>query len=555
MLSGHRFLTRFSGRHPFNFKMSLTRLTLLVAVFLVLFANVSFWRALAKVVDPFILSNLPFLGSVFVFLVVFINLCLTLLCHKYTAKPLLVLILLTSVAASYFMDRYGTLIDKTMVQNVLETDPKEAFDLLSFRMLPSFFLLGILPSFWIVRTKIQYRTFWKEVLAKLGVVLGSLLVVALIAIFFYKDYSIIGRNNRPLRHLINPVNYSYALGSNVKRLVSNHKIVVQPLGEDARLATTAAERGKKNIVVLVVGETARAANFSLDGYARETNPQLSQRDVINFTNVYSCGTATATSLPCMFSVYGREDYSDAKAKSTENLLDVLTHAGVKVLWRDNNSGGKGVCDRVTMENLMHQTVEGLCTSEECYDMILLQDLQTYVDGLNEDAVIVLHQKGSHGPAYYLRVPEAFKQFTPVCATNQVQECSDEAIVNAYDNTILYTDYFLSQVIDFLKKNSEQNNTAMIYVSDHGESLGENNIYLHGMPYFIAPDEQKHVPFVLWLSDGFAQSDNLEKAQLRKIAGRPFSHDNLFHSVLGLMGVRTQVYDPKLDIFRVSKGLE
>jgi len=531
-----------------RFEISTTRLTLAIALFLVLFANEAFWRALVSVVEPNSFHNLAFLVSVFVFLVVVINLGLTLLCYRFTLKPVIILILLGSTTASYFMNRYGTLIDSSMLQNVLETDPKEVFDLLSSNMLPNLFLMGLLPGFLVYRARINYRPFWRELLGKIGVVVGSAAVVALIAIFFYKDYSIIGRNHRQFRHLINPINYCSALVGNVQRLVANHKIVVKPLGTDAVQAVTAEQRGKKNILVLVVGETARAANFSLDGYERETNPQLKQRDVFNFDNVYSCGTATATSLPCMFSVYNRDHYSDSKAKSTENMLDVLAHAGVQVLWRENNSGDKGIAARLLKEDMADHKVAGLCNSEECFDMILLNGLQDYVDKLQGDAVIVLHQKGSHGPAYYLRVPDRFKVFTPVCDTNQVQECSDRDIVNAYDNTILYTDYFLGQVIDFLKKNSERDNTAMIYVSDHGESLGENNIYLHGMPYFLAPDEQKHVPFVLWLSQGFADSDHLDPAYLRSISDQPFSHDNLFHTVLGMMGVRTEVYNPQLDMF-------
>lgn len=542
------FLRRFFGNKRSGFEIGTTRLTLAVSIFLVLFANEAFWRSLLKAIDHLSFGNVAFLCSVFVLLVVVFNLGLTLLCFKFTVKPLTILILLASTTASYFMDRYGTMIDKTMLQNVLETDPKEVFDLLSFNMLPDLFLMGLLPTFLVFRARIKYRAFLQEILAKLGVAAISLAIVAVIALFFYKEYSIVGRNNRHLRHLINPINYCSAVVGNVERMIMNRKIVVKPLGEDATLATTAAVRGKKNLLVLVVGETARAANFSLDGYGRETNPELSRQDIINFDNVYSCGTATATSLPCMFSVYDRGNYSDSKAKSTENMLDVLSHAGVRVLWRDNNSGGKGVCNRVAREDMTDLKVPELCNSEECFDMILLHDLQAYVDGLQGDAVIVLHQKGSHGPAYYLRVPDRFKVFTPVCATNQVQECSDREIVNAYDNTILYTDYFLSQVIEFLKKNSERNNTAMIYVSDHGESLGENNIYLHGMPYFLAPDEQKHVPFVLWLSDGFADSNHFDKSYLRSIGGQPFSHDNLFHSVLGMMGVQTRVYNPRLDMF-------
>ena len=250
----------------------------------------------------------------------------------------------------------------------------------------------------------------------------------------------------------------------------------------------------------------------------------------------------------MFSDFGREDYSDNKAKHYENLLDVLTHAGVSVLWRDNNSGCKGVCERVSTENMETQTIAEFCNSQECFDEILLYGLQEKIQQLKGDAVIVLHQKGSHGPAYYLRYPEAFKKFTPECVSNQVQDCPREQIINAYDNTILYTDYFLNQVIGFLKSNANRFNTALLYMSDHGESLGENGIYLHGLPYKFAPDEQTHIPFMLWLSPEFADSFNIDSECLKQHRTEAYSHDNLFHSVLGMLDVQTSEYDAELDIF-------
>ena len=137
---------------------------------------------------------------------------------------------------------------------------------------------------------------------------------------------------------------------------------------------------------------------------------------------------------------------------------------------------------------------------------------------------------------------------PECATNQVQDCPREQIINAYDNSILYTDYFLSQVIHFLQKNSSQYNTVLLYMSDHGESLGENGIYLHGLPYKIAPDTQIHIPFIMWLSPEFASNFNIDTACLKQHSNEAYSHDNLFHSVLGMLDIQTGEYDAELDIF-------
>jgi lipid A ethanolaminephosphotransferase len=250
----------------------------------------------------------------------------------------------------------------------------------------------------------------------------------------------------------------------------------------------------------------------------------------------------------MFSDFGRNDYSDSKAKHYENLLDVLTHAGINVLWRDNNSGCKGVCERVPTEMMEKLTIPAFCNDTECFDEVLLHGLQEKIDSFNNDGVIVLHQKGNHGPAYYLRHPEAFKKFTPECTSNQVQDCPREQIVNAYDNSILYTDYFLSQIIHLLQHNADRYNTALLYMSDHGESLGENGIYLHGLPYKIAPDEQIHIPFIMWLSPEFATSFNIDTDCVKQYSTEAYSHDNLFHSVLGMLDIQSNEYDAELDIF-------
>ena len=257
------------------------------------------------------------------------------------------------------------------------------------------------------------------------------------------------------------------------------------------------------------------------------------------------------SLPCVFSALGREDYSDRKAHAQEGLLDVLSHAGFEVRWYDNNSGCKGACDRVSYEDLSQpEAGNRWCVGDECYDERMLDKLPEVIRNAKGDLVVVLHQKGSHGPAYSKRYPKAFQRFTPVCETTELAKCSRESIVAAYDNTILYTDHFLSQTIEVLKQASasEKVNTAMLYFSDHGESLGENNMYLHGAPYILSPNEQRAVPMMLWLSDGFRERFHIDQRCLTARAGQPFSHDNVFHSVLGMLSVSTAVYNPALDIF-------
>jgi len=246
----------------------------------------------------------------------------------------------------------------------------------------------------------------------------------------------------------------------------------------------------------------------------------------------------------MFSMLGRANYSDEKAKSHEGLLDVLQRAGVKVSWRDNQSGCKGVCDRIAHETLGPQSPEAQCQDGECLDESLLGGLQARIDQASGDTVLVLHMMGSHGPAYYKRYPREFAVFQPECTTSQLDQCSPAQLRNSYDNSLLYTDHVLARLIQLLRQNKSGRDIAMLYLSDHGESLGEGNFYLHGAPALIAPAYQTHVPALLWLSDRYP----LNAACLRDKASQRYSQDYLFHSVLGLQQVRTDLYRAELDLF-------
>ncbi|HFH3828478.1 TPA: phosphoethanolamine transferase [Pseudomonas aeruginosa] len=527
-----------------------TRLVMLFALVLVVFYNAATWKALHGLVPLQGLKGFAFFASFAAFLWAAFTLLLTLVSFRPLLKPALTLVALCSAGATYFMGSYGISIDTVMVQNVFETNATEAGDLVNPTLLGYLLLLGVLPSLLIWLWPVRYRPFFRGLLNKILTLLGCLLIVAVMVGSFYSTYAPIFREEDKLTHFINPTNYIYAVGKYAKqRLVIKEHLVVEPIGLDARQAPAALQRQKKSLLVLVVGETARADHFSLNGYARETNPELSKQDIVNFTQVRSCGTSTAVSVPCMFSQYPREDYSDKKAKTHEGLLDILQRAGVQVLWLENNSDCKGTCLRVPNRDIPKTQPSPFCDGKNCLDESLLVGLQEYIDGLQDDAIIVLHSDGSHGPEYYERYPKEMERFQPVCRTNQLGSCSKEELVNVYDNTILYTDHFLTKVIELLKRNADKRDTAMIYVSDHGESLGENGVYLHAAPYSIAPQAQIHVPMVMWFAPQALGNWGIQRSCLDgKRDDKDLSHDNLFPSVLGLLDVQTSLYQPALDIF-------
>ncbi len=537
------FLQKFLHKHITQY-----HLIILVSLFFALFGNTTFFY---NVIDVYPLSftNFFYILSLFFILTSVNTLLFTLFSSKYTTKPLLIITLLVSSFTSYFMGTYHVVIDAGMIQNTLQTDVNESMDLFSFKLIFYVLFLGILPSIYVYKKPIKYLSNHKELWMKIKIILLSLGVIGFFLLSFSQFYTSFFREHKPLRYHTNPTYWIYSIGKYAKQTVKSGPVIVKAVGTDAHI-NPVKEDEEKELVILVVGEAARADRFSLNGYERETNPLLKQeKNLINFSNVSSCGTSTAVSVPCMFSMFGKEKYNYDKGISTENVLDVLVHTNeIKVLWRDNNSDSKGVALRVDYENFRttdkNPVYDESC--HECRDEGMLAGLDAYIKhNKGKDILIVLHMMGNHGPAYYKRYPKEFEKFTPVCETNQLEECSPESISNAYDNAILYTDYFLSKVIHFLKHYSKDHATAMLYISDHGESLGENNLYLHGLPYFMAPDAQTHVGAMAWL-EGVIEKD-IDVKKLRNMSDKPFSQDNLFHTLLGIFEVETELYDPKMDI--------
>lgn len=526
-------------------QVSLELLALLVSVFFSAACNGAFWRAYAGVGGFQAAGGWVTAVSLFVAMT---GLNLLLLCavlNRWTAKPLLTVLLLVTAFAVYYMNQYTVYLDPDMIRNVLHTDARESAELLTPGLVPPLVLYAAIPIALVWRVRLRRWTPGRALLRRLATMLVAAAVTAGALMVSFQDISSLMRNHTGIRHLITPGNY---LASLARVASDDGKGATQarlPVGVDAQVVGRSA--GKPRLLVIVVGETVRAQNWGLNGYSRQTTPELAARDVLNFPDVTACGSSTEVSLPCMFSSQGRRNYDKQTIKRSQSLLDVLDHAGIATLWRDNQGGCKGVCDGLPFESVADARIPEFCDGERCLDDGLLHDLKRKTDLNERDQVVVLHQLGNHGPSYYRRYPAQFRQFTPTCETPQLGKCSQVEIVNAYDNAITYTDHFLAGLIDLLESDTARD-TAMIYLSDHGESLGEHNLYLHGVPYQIAPLTQIKVPMVMWLSPGLVADRGIDIRCMQQHTAKPASHDNLFSSVLGLMQVRTDVYDPQQDLF-------
>ena len=536
---------RRTGVHPLV-------LSLVVSVGLVLFYNNGMWQKIFHVWPERGFGDVAFLLSIAFFLTSVLFLLIQIFALPKIVKPMLIGIVLVAAGAAWFISGYGVMVDQNMIANVIETDPGEAGDLMSFGFIVHMIVYGLLPAALIWLTPMRRFPIRQEITWRGSAALSSFLVIGIIAALFFQDYASLIRNNRYLRNMINPsapIYYTVRYFQDLYAGPSEFQIVAKRV---ERTLSPNAQR-KPVLMVVVVGETARAANFSLDGYARDTNPELSKLSIVNFTNATSCGTSTAESLPCMFSVQARSNYDKVEAQNSENVLDILKRAGVDVVWIENQSGCKGVCTRVETMKAADSDDPGVCKDGECLDEALVSSLRKRTENLTRDTVIVLHQMGSHGPAYFKRYAKDVAAFAPTCNTTQLQSCSLEEIRNSYDNSIRYTDKVLADIVSVLKDREKIADTAMIYASDHGESLGEMGLYLHGMPYAFSPEYQRHIPMMMWMSPEFTQRHAINNGCLALLQSRPVSHDFFFHSILGAADVGADVYDRKLDLFAACKG--
>lgn len=534
---------------PVLFRIKLIPLVLLLAV---VFAFLLNWPVLLHFYD--ILTHLEhvkigFVISIPFVLVAALNFVFMPFSIRYLLKPFFALLLITGSMVSYSTLKYKVMFDQSMIQNIVETNPQEAHSYLNGSLILWVLLTGVLPAILLFLFKIEYPAKWyKGIAYRLLSMAASLLLIGGIAALYYQDYASVGRNNSTLNKEIIPANYVYSTVRYLQDTYFTTKEPFQTLGDDAKRV---ANKEKPTLMFLVIGETARSQNFAMNGYSRDTNAFTSQSgDVISFKDVHSCGTATAVSVPCMFSNMNRTEYNARKASNSENFLDVVQKTGVSLLWKDNDGGCKGVCNRIPTIEIKPTDNAKLCDGDTCYDEVMLEHLDEEVGKMGGDKLIAFHMIGSHGPTYYKRYPAEHRHFMPECARSDIENCTQEQLVNTYDNTIRYTDNVVAQMIEKLKKYSDQYNTVLLYVSDHGESLGESGLYLHGTPYKLAPDQQTHIPMQVWMSQGFIADKHIDMTCLKNNAVKDsYSHDNLFSSVLGLWDISSSVYNPDLDLFR------
>jgi lipid A ethanolaminephosphotransferase len=524
-------------------------LLLCVSLFWAVLSNRTFFgQALAgrSIGDP---SAWGFGLALGIVLVALNFLLLALLSSRHTLKPVVALLAVLTAFSSHFIQQFGVYLHPSMLRNALRTDVKEAQELFAWGLIPHLLLHAGLPLLLLWKVPLQQRPFWRALRVRLAWMVAALLVAvgALLAIF--QPFSSLMRNHKEMRYLITPSNVLWSLGAVVAQDTRGAVGPRQAIGLDAQPGPGWAIQTRPKVLILVVGETARAANWGLNGYSRQTTPELAQLPVIRFAETISCGTNTEVSLPCMFAPVGRRDYNEERIRRSDSLLHVLARAGVAVHWRDNQSGCKGVCDGLPNDSVESLKLPQLCDGGRCLDEGLLHGLEERLLQARGTQLLVLHQLGNHGPSYFRRYPEAFRKFLPACEQDDLRQCSREEIVNAYDNALLYTDHVLARAIRTLQAHAAEVDSALLYVSDHGESLGEGNLFLHGIPYAIAPDVQTRVPMLMWISEGFARTRSLDTACLKRRAEQPARHDHLFHTLLTLTDVMTRLYEPDWDLTR------
>ncbi|WP_299159253.1 phosphoethanolamine--lipid A transferase EptA [uncultured Tenacibaculum sp.] len=477
------------------------------------FTNIDY-KSLNGIMIIVSLATLTLFLNTFVFYIVFFI-------SRILGKILIILLFCINSIAVYFINTYSVIIDKTMIGNVLNTRFVESSSFLSFNLIVYLFFLGIIPGIFIFKIKtikVNFIVFLRQII----------LVFIFIGILVYVNSSNwlwIDKHSKTLGGLVMPWSYI----ANTSRLFYHKN---QENQKQILLPNATVKDNKKSIVVLVIGESARSKNFSLYGYEKKTNPLLSK-----INNIYSYKANSSAT----YTTAGVKSILDHK--NTNSLFEILPNYlfrnDVGVIWRTTNWGEPkvNIKDYQTREDL--KNINGEKKYRDEYDEVLLNGLKEQILANSKNKIlVVLHTSTSHGPTYYKKYPSEFNVFTPVCKSVELGKCTKEELMNAYDNTILYTDYILAKLIDELNKIDEYNST-MFYVSDHGESLGEKNLYMHGIPISIAPKEQLEIPFIVWLSDNSMRLKNNEI----------LSQYNVFHSVLDFLAIESPIYNENMSIFK------
>jgi lipid A ethanolaminephosphotransferase len=502
--------------------IKIVRFSLLVSCINFIFFHFPFFKFIFNNADYKSLNGITIVICFIILMLVanFFAFFLILFLLRFVGKVILMLFFIVNAIAVYFINTYGAIIDESMVGNVLNTNYAESAGFFSIRLLFYVILLGVIPGIFIIKAKIINVTLQRFLIISLA----SLLFMVIVAFANSKNWLWVDKHSKTLGGLAMPWSYTVNLS-----LFFVHKH--QENEKEILLPEATIKDNRKSVVVLVIGESARSENFSLYGYSKNTNPLLSKTPGVFHFNATSCATYTTAGVKCIL-----------EHKNTGELYEILPNYlyrnGVEVVWRTTNWGEPPVHIKnyLNKEALMKD-----CKGDGCnYDEILLNGLKEQIAASTAAKVlIILHTSISHGPEYSKKYPPQFETFKPVCNNVELAKCSNTELVNAYDNTIGYTDYILYSLIEDLKQLKEYK-SAMIFVSDHGESLGEKNLYMHGLPLSLAPKEQYDIPFVVWTSDNSLKQLKTENS---------LSQNYVFHSVLNFLGIQSPVYNEELNIFK------
>lgn len=418
----------------------------------------------------------------------------------------------------YFINTYEVWITDIMMGNVFNTNSSEAAGFVSISAFLYILFLGVPPCIFIYLKKIDYSSF-KRFMINIGV---SILIILLVVVANMRNILWIDRNSTELGSLLMP--WSYTINS-----VRYYNRVQKRAQEEIKLPDAKIATESKDVCILIIGESARRQNFSLYGYHRNTNPLLANDSV-------TCYIANAEATYTTEAVKAIIDH-----KSTGKLYEVLPNYlyrnGVDVTWRSCNWGEPPL--HIEKAYSLNKLAKKYPEANAQYDGLLLEGLEQEIKNCeNNKQLIVLHCSTSHGPTYNKKYPPEFEVFTPVCNTVEISTANQEELINAYDNTIVYTDYLVHSVIEILKKFPDKR-CCMIFVSDHGESLGENNLYMHGMPMSLAPKEQYEIPFIVWQNDSLTSLKKFDSV-------RQFY---VFHSVMKYLGIESPIFNEDYNIFK------
>ncbi|CAM3263411.1 phosphoethanolamine--lipid A transferase [Vibrio ordalii] len=536
-----------------NYSFSYVGISFFLALYFVVIVNLPVYSALNEIFSRLDGVKIGFVISIPIFFLATFNFLFNLISWPWITKPFFAILILLSAAVSYAGFNYGTLFDSDMVTNIIETDSSEASSYLSLYSVLWITGMGIIPALVLLATPIKKAKSVVSLISKKLISMAlSLVVIGTVAMMYYQDYASVGRNNSHLNQLIIPTHLVYSIAKYVNRTYLEAPIIYKEIGLDATQTpeALATAQNKPILMVFVLGETARSQNYELNGYARPTNQYTKELDIISFQDVRSCGTSTAVSVPCMFSSLNKDNYKRQVADNQDNVLDILKRAGIDLFWIENDGGDKDVAKNINKFEINRNRIDGMCNGNTCFDMAMLENFEQHSENMDGNRMLLMHLIGSHGPTYFQRYPKEMAVFQPDCPRADIENCSVEQIVNSYDNTILYTDFFMAQTIEKLKNLEGKYNTALFYISDHGESLGENGLFLHGMPYSLAPITQTQVPMMVWMSQGFKQGKSIDTDCIKKHAQeKSYSQDHVFHSMLGIMDVKTEAYDSNLDLFQ------